>query len=236
MVTGEVISGIIIGAIGSIIAVIIVELFLRSRHSIMLVGLSHRLATRIRRERITAFQFTREDYRERLPTFLSRARHSIIIISISFRLTSNEGELLQFFRNRLLEDADFRITISILAPKSSASILTAASLNITHEQLRDEIHTMLNELIALREGLSAPEQSRLQIFVHECLPMGSAILLDCEPTRGTIQVETKLFRAPRIESFGFEVVGPSPFYTRNYRAWRRVLDESRPVSYEDLTP
>ena len=65
--------------------------------------------------------------------------------------------------------------------------------------------------------------------------MGSAILLDADPTQGRIQVETKLFRAPRIESFGYEVVGASPFYSRNYRAWMRVIDASVPVTDEDLT-
>ncbi|MGH2477031.1 MAG: hypothetical protein ACRDIL_17370, partial [Candidatus Limnocylindrales bacterium] len=61
---------------------------------------------------------------------------------------------------------------------------------------------------------------------HGCFPMGSAILLDAGTDRGIIQVETKLFRSPRDESFGFEVTGPSAFFTRNHRAWMRVLDES----------
>ena len=65
--------------------------------------------------------------------------------------------------------------------------------------------------------------------------MGSAILLDASPTTGTIQVETKLHRAPRTESFGFEVKGPSSFYGRQYAAWNVLLRESRPVCAEDLS-
>jgi hypothetical protein len=126
-----VISGVIIGAIGSILAVIVIELFLRSRPALFLFGSSYRLAIRLRREGIIAFQFTREDYRERLPTFLSYADHSIAIVSISLRLTSDEGELLQLFKNRIAERSDFRIAISLISPKSPAAALAAASLNVT---------------------------------------------------------------------------------------------------------
>ena len=230
----DVISAIVIGALGSILAVVVIAFFSRSRAAIFLFGSSYGLAMRLRREGVTAFQFTRDDYRQRLPTYLSTANHSIAIVSISFRLTSDEGELLQLFKNRIIERGDFRITISLLAPRSAA--IAAASLNVPPEQLaNDEIRPMLQKLMEVRDSLPLSERARLQILVHELFPMGSAILLDAEPTQGRIQVETKLFRAPRIESFGYEVVAPSPFYTRNYRAWRRVIDESRPVRSQDLT-
>jgi hypothetical protein len=230
-----VISGVIIGAIGSILAVIVIELFLRSKPALFLFGSSYRLAIRLRREGIIAFQFTREDYRERLPTFLSYADHSIAIVSISLRLTSDEGELLQLFKNRIAERSDFRISISLIAPKSPAAALAAASLNVTGDHLvNEEIRPMLRKLVGIRNDLPESDRPRLRILVHNFFPMGSAILLDADPTQGRIQVETKLFRAPRIESFGYEVVGSSPFYSRNYRAWMRVIDASVPVTDEDL--
>jgi len=93
---------------------------------------------------------------------------------------------------------------------------------------------MLRKLVGIRNDLPESDRPRLRILVHNFFPMGSAILLDADPTQGRIQVETKLFRAPRIESFGYEVVGSSPFYSRNYRAWMRVIDASVPVTDEDL--
>lgn len=78
----------------------------------------------------------------------------------------------------------------------------------------------------LKTALPAGQRERLDVRVHESLPMGSAIMLDAEPERGIIQIETKLHRSPRVESFGFEIHGPSDFYSRHYRAWMRVWDES----------
>ena len=89
---------------------------------------------------------------------------------------------------------------------------------------------MLEQLEELRESLPEAQKTRLKVLVHDCLPMGSAILLDATSSTGKIQVETKLYRAPRTESFGYEVVGPTPFYSRNYSAWKRVLDDSKEVS------
>jgi len=121
-----------------------------------------------------------------------------------------------------------------LAPNSGAASSAAIALNVGPEELSQEIAQMLGLLLESRRSLPESDRQRLEILVHDMLPMGSAILLDAFPSSGSIQIETKLHRAARDESFGFEIVGPSAFYGRHYRAWTRILDESRQPRAEEV--
>lgn len=204
-----------------------IAFFFRTRAALILLGSRYQLAARLRDEGVVALQLSREHYSERLPTFLARAKHSIHIVSISLKVTDDESELLNLFRRRISENPDVRVVISLLDPANrSAMEVASASLNITANELTGEVQVMLTRLMEFRDSLDLNDRSRMRVLVHQCMPMGSAILLDAAPDRGTIQVETKLYGAARIESFGYKVVAPSPFYTRNYRAWGRVLDDS----------
>ncbi len=229
-------QGIIIGAISSILAAIIIAFSLRGKNIFFLFSSSRRLAMRLREGGITKFRLSRDHYETTLRTYLSQATHSIAIVSVSLKVTHDEGDIAGLFQERISENPDFRVSVSLLNPRSPAVAIAAASLNIAEAQLSTEIQTMLAHLVKTRQHLPALDRVRLEILTHDCLPMGSAILLDASPTKGTIQVETKLFRAPRAESFSYEVRGPSPFYRRNYRAWRQVLDESKALRQEDLQP
>lgn len=225
---------ILIGATGSILAVIVIWFFARGKQTVSLLSSSRQTAVKLREGGITAFRLSRQDYSERLPTFLSQANHSITIVSISLKLTSDEGEIVELLRNRIVARKDFRVAISLLNPESPALAAASASLNMTEAQLKSEIRDMLDKLKKIKESLSKQERQRLRVLVHNALPMGSAILLDATQDRGLIQVETKLYRAPRTDSFGYEVVGQSSFYSHNYTAWMHVVDDSTEVKEEDL--
>lgn len=186
-------------------------------------------AARLHKEGVRRFLFSRHEYPERLDAYLERAQHSIKVVSISFRLTNNECALTETFRRKLATNASFEIWISLLQPHSQAAALAAHALNVKPEALSTEINEMLNDLKSLRDSLPPSDRSRFHILTHDSLPMGSALMLDATATSGLIQVETKLYRAPRVESFSFEVVAPSPFYTRNFTAWNAVLAESTRV-------
>lgn len=229
-------QGIFIGALSSILAAIVIAFSLRGKNLFFLISSSRRLAMRLREGGITKFHLSRDQYGRTLRTYLSQAVHSIVIVSVSLKVTHDEGDIAGLFQERISENPDFRATVSLLNPRSPAVAIAAASLNITPEQMSTEIQAMLTHLVKIRQQLPALDRVRLVILIHDCLPMGSAILLDAAPFKGTIQVETKLFRAPRAESFSYEVKGPSPFYTRNYRAWMKVLDESKAFRQEDVQP
>jgi hypothetical protein len=226
-------GGILIGAAGSILAVILIALAARTRISLAVLGHRYKLADVLRRGGISRFHLSRDDYGRSLRTYLSQAKHSIRIISVSLKLTHDEGDLADLFRSRLAENPNFRVSVSLLAPSSSAAQCAASSLNLEAHELRREIMDMVRTLLNLKSTLPSGQRERLDIRVHECFPMGSAIMLDAGPENGIIQIETKLHRSPRVESFGFEICGPSDFYKRHYRAWTRVWDESRePVPAE----
>jgi hypothetical protein len=227
-------SSILYGAIGSIIAVIVIALAARTRIALGLLGSTYRLAQVLQTGGITQFHFSRDDYSGTLRTYLSQANHSIGIVSISLHQKHQEGDLIDFFRTCLAREPNFRIRISLLAPKSEAAKGAADALNVASAHLTREIAEMLQVLDQLKTSLPPMQQQRLDVLVHDCLPMGSAVLLDATPEQGIIQIETKLHRAPRVESFSFEIIGPSSFYQRNYRAWMELFDESRAPTAEEL--
>lgn len=232
---GTYVSGIIIGVLGSILSAIVIGIVVRGTTFFWLFSSSIKMAMRLKREYITSFHLRREDYRERLPEFLSHAKHSITIISISLKLTSEEGAILELLKSKIAANPDFRIKISLINPFSAAAGALALSLNIPLEDLQVEICSMLKKLVICRDSLKEADKPRMEISIHDCIPMGSAILLDAAPEKGVIQVETKLFKSPRTESFGYEVRAPSSFYKRNYRSWMQVIDDSKPAKEVDYT-
>ncbi len=187
------------------------------------------LARKIQDHGINRFVFSRHEYPERLDAYLNRARRSIKIVSISFKLTSDECQLGELFRRKIAAGPTFEVCISLLRPGSDAARLAAASLDVKPEALDKEIGDMLGELKTLRAGLPPADYGRLLILTHDSMPMGSAIMLDADHPDGTIQVETKLYKAPRSESFSYQARAGSPFFERNLKSWNRVITESQPV-------
>lgn len=190
------------------------------------------LALRLRRGGVSRFHLARSDYHGRsgggsLPAYLDRAKTSIGIVSISFALTNQEGKLVELLLKKVIANDDFRVTVTLLNPRSAVVGPVAAALDMSVPALRGEILETLEQLSDLRSRMTHDQRSRFRVLVHDLQPMGSAVLLDATPSAGRIQVETKLYRARRTESFGFEVSGPSSFYGRNFTAWNAVIDDSR---------
>lgn len=227
MSTNEMMWNVILGILAGFLTTLLTWLFLRSSSFLSLFGSSYKVAARLKKERISAFRFDRGDFRDRLPNFLSKANHSIGIISVSLKVTDDEGGIASLFLKRINQSDNFKITVSLLDPFSQALEVAAKSLNEKPKEMADDICLMIKRLLDIKDRLPDTDRSRLVISVHDFLPMGSAILLDATPDSGLIQVETKLYKSPRTESFGYEVHGPSEFYARNYRAWVCVLDESK---------
>lgn len=229
----EAVSGIVIGAIGSILAVVVVHHFEIGRGFLRRVlGLPYQIASNLAAGGIRRLSLSRGDYHKHrigggsLRGYLATAKYSIDIVSISLNVTQAEEALIELLEQKINADATFRVRVTLLNPSSPVTRLLAKSLDLEPGDLEAEIRDTLDQLMECKQRLPSGARRRLGVYVHDTLPIGSAILLDATPERGTIQVETKLYRAPRTESFGFEVVGPSPFYLRNYAAWQKAFDDS----------
>lgn len=184
---------------------------------------------------LTKFHFSRDDYGRTLATFIDTATQSISIVSISLKITDDEGRLTELFKRKLSANPHFTITISLINPNNYELIkIVADTLNISKEKLSHEISEMLKDLLNCYESLNLSEKSRFKILVHDCFPMGSVIMLDITSKSGMIQVETKLYKAARTTSFGFQLTKDSSFFKHNFVAWHRVIQNSKPITKEQL--
>lgn len=185
---------------------------------------------------VSKFHFSRDDYGRTLATFLDTAQTSISIVSISLKITDEEGQLTNLFKRKLNSNQNFEIKISLINPNNDSLVKVAAdTLNISKEKLKAEVTAMLKDLLDCYETLGDSEKSRFKILVHDCFPMGSVVMLDANANGGMIQVETKLYRAPRTESFGFQITKSSTFYKNNFTAWNRIFSDSKPFTITDIT-
>jgi hypothetical protein len=192
------------------------------------------LAKRVKKNGIRNLIFSRSDYSQTLTEFLKTADHTLIMISVSLKQANDSAHITKFIERRINGNGNFRVTISVLSPTCSVVEAAARALDMDAEILRGEIKSFLKALLEVNRRLDEVSRARLSIRVHELLPLGSAILLDATPNNGVIQVETKLHGSPRTESFGYLVKGPGEFYMRNHRAWMQFLDDSRPLTPNEI--
>ncbi len=238
----SIVRDLIIGAAGSLVGALIF-VWLTLGRDFLKTSFRHpyRLARTLYQGGITRFTLSRRDYVVRagsgpLRDYLSTAKQSIDIVSISLNVTQAEGALIELFEQRIHENSVFRVRVSLLNPASLALPPIALALDMSPDKLQREIHDTLAQLVAMRERLPEYSRARISVLTHDTSPIGSAILLDANATSGRIQVETKLYRAPRLESFGFEVTAPSDFYRRNFIAWNNVFDDSHAYNGKPSEP
>ena len=235
----KIILNFVFGILGSIGAAIIIWYYGKKliekkkidKHNKMLFE----LGTKFFKEGLIKFHFSRDDYESTLTTFLDKAKTSISIASVSLKIKQEEGGITDIFREKLTSNKTFIITVSLINPNNQELVKIAAdTLNISYNDLRKQIVDMLKDLFDCYEQLTKQEQARFKILVHDCFPMGSVIMLDATETSGIIQIETKLYKTSRNESFGFQVTRESSFFKRNYIAWQRIIQDSVPIRKEGL--
>ena len=233
----------LIGVLGSIIASIVVTITVRwyrkkvtERERIKTMQEKESLLGKTFLEQgLTKFHFSRDDYGRTLASFLEKATFSICLVSISLKITDDEGQLTSLFKRKLSANQNFTISISLLNPNNQFLIKVAAdTLNVTAKKLKSEISEMLSDLLDCYDSLNSSEQTRFKILVHDCFPMGSVVMLDALPSGGMIQIETKLYKAPRTASFGFQLTKESSFYKHHFLSWHRIIQDSKPITKEQL--
>jgi len=190
---------------------------------------------KIFRSRVTKFHFSRDDYGRTLATFINSALQSIYIVSISLKNTDDEGCLTDLFKRKLCADHNFSVVVSLINPNNSALVkIVADTLDVSTDKLLKEVREMLSNLLDCYDSLNPSEKSRFKILVHDCFPMGSVVMLDASPSGGMIQIETKLYKSPRVSSFGFQLTKQSQFFKHNFEAWQRIIQDSKPFTKDQL--
>lgn len=235
-------ANLLLGIIGSLIATVITWLVVWNykqrvqRRKLEFLQMEQiNLGKTFLEQGLTKFHFSRDDYGRTLASFIDTAIQSITIVSISLKITDDEGQLSDLFKRKLSSNSSFTIVISLINPNNQELVkVVADTLNISKEKLHREITEMLIDLLNCYESLNSSEKSRFKITVHDSFPMGSVIMLDVTPTSGIIQIETKLYKAARTNSFGFQLTKESRFFKHNFVAWNRVIQDSKAITKNQL--
>lgn len=236
---------ILIGVIGGLIVELLVVAAVFSRARLRAPFRLLALARVLHGGGVTGFYLSREDYSKRrggakLISYLSQAKSSIDIVALNLLYACSTEDLPTQIVRLLQANTALRVRISLPSPDSPVIHAVAPVLGLASGVLRKQVATALSQLYEARTSLSVADRARFRLLLHNCVPMGGAILIDATPTTGRIQVESKLFSHASSDSFGFEIESPaldktpSSFYSRHYMSWTGLLDTSRDVEPHDL--
>jgi hypothetical protein len=195
-----------------------------------------RLAARLNGAGVVSFHFSRADYTLTLAQFLEQARSSIFIMSMSLKTKGAENELLQVFRRSLARSPQFQIIVSLVKPDSVACEMAALILGTRHDAFRDEVRSMFDDLVGLRDSLTPHEASRLYLLQHEIIPSFSCIMIDDGLPTAQLQIEAKPYGAPRSDSYGFTLTPTGQLYERHRNAYYRIVREATPYPDDAIYP
>lgn len=188
----------------------------------------------LQRAHITRFHLSRSDYAQTLREYLELAETSISLVSIYLTSKGGENDLIELFRTKLQSHSKFFLTVSLLDYRQAAVAPAAQTLGMTPERLQAEIRNMFESLLGLRRELDPSARRRFEILAHPTLPPASVVLLDENHSGGRIQIETRLYRSPGSESYGYEIVPGSTFYDRHVSAFRRLIEDSRDIADDEF--
>ncbi len=169
-----------------------------------------RLATKLHLSGVRNIYTSRADYQKYrgqadLFDYLATSRESVHILAywlahgIAFEGVGHKLARL------VVERPQFSVTIAIVSPKGKILPALAAYLGVSTEEVRSRAVHSRDELIAAKMTLNVEQQHRFIIKLYESLPVASIIMLDVASEEGRIQVDYKVYQAPRQESFGLEI-------------------------------
>lgn len=129
---------------------------------------------------------------------------------------------------------DFCVTISLLNPFQDDLYKTLEPVFATdYSSLQNMTRVALKRLQALKDSLKEDQQKRFIIKMHNALPFGSAIILDCNHEQGRVQIETKPYKVHMRESFAFEFLNNGgQFYKTIVSSYFSLIEDG--VFYENL--
>ncbi|MFA5897634.1 MAG: CBASS cGAMP-activated phospholipase [Hyphomicrobium sp.] len=163
---------------------------------------------------LTAFYPSRRYYQSHraqatsIDLYVATAQQTLTMVSINLMTGVPFDDLCEAIREKLENrNAPFSAIISLLDPARDDLMTAIAPVfeGFTAQGLALSINNSLRRLRDFRASVSAQAAERLAIRVHRAIPFASAILIDHRTPTGRIQLETRPYRAPLKDSFGFEV-------------------------------
>ena len=174
------------------------------------------------------------DGRASITDYIAQAHRELIVVSINLMTGDALESILTTFRRMLCRpDSPVRITLSLLDPEKTHLVhAVAANLDVDGEWLRTSIERILTKIAAFRAELPREVRDYFSLYCHETLPSASAILIDPTDADGVIQLETKAYKTPTVESFGFEVAHGSDFYSSLTSAYINLIRDGRRIEVQ----
>lgn len=197
--------------------------------------IDNQLLEQIKNVGLSAFYSSRDDYAKyrtdaaSIDRYINTAQRTLKIVSISLITGIQFDDVITVLRNRLCNQNDFQVTISLLNPFNKELYLALAPLFDTdHNALLKETKKSLRKLFLLKSELPTDAQERFDIKVHNAIPCGSAILIDEGDVGGKIQIETKPYKVVWRKSFSYEIENDSHsaiFFETICSSYNKLIDD-----------
>ena len=185
--------------------------------------LSDALQKQINNSGLSSFYTCRDDYSKyrkdvsSIDKYINTAKKSVALVSISLTTGIQFDDICLTIKQRLSEQSDFVVTVSLLNPLHDELFKSLESMfEIKYTELQEQTKSTLKKLHDLKMTLARDAQKRFILKVHNTLPFGSAILLDYDDDCSIIQIETKPYKVGMRKSFAME-------FTNNGGAFFKTL-------------
>lgn len=165
--------------------------------------------------------------RESITAYTSLASHELVLVGVNFMTGDTIEHMADSFRLMLeRQEGAPTIRLSLLNPSRNGLMeALAGNLKRNPEELQASIQQVVESLLNFRNTLSREKQDCFHVYLHNTLPSSSAIMIDASRPEGVIQLETNVYQAPGIDSYGFEIGFGSEFYDKVHKAYRALIND-----------
>jgi predicted acylesterase/phospholipase RssA len=169
--------------------------------------------------------------RESITEYIAQAHDELFVVSVNLMTGHAIESILGTFLKMLSRpDAPVRITLSLLDPEETSLMhAVAGNLDMQGEELASSINRLIGKIGDFHTGLSDQTRDRFRLHCHKTLPSASAIMIDPHDENGVIQLETKAYKTPTMQAFGFEVGYGSELFMSLRQAYTQLIADGRRI-------
>lgn len=167
--------------------------------------------------------------RESITMFIAQASEELLMVSVNLMTGDAFEKILDTFGTMLNSSVPPpTITLSLLDPKEDYLMKSiSGNLDIGYKNLAESIDELIIKVGAFYNLLSYEQQGFFKLHCHKTVPSASAILIDPHREWGSIQLETKSYKARTIDAFGFEVGYGSDLFNTLRRSYIKLVADGR---------